>query len=153
MTSTSLDHLVIEINLGDHLEMYLFNEAMSALGLVELPLKGRRYTWSNKQFPPLLECLDWFFTSPSWTITYPNTYATSLVMETSYHSPCTISISTVIPKKSIFIFENFWMEHQEFMPLLQQVWFTPLAEPDVAKVITAKFKNLRNALKEWEKTL
>ena len=42
----------------DHLEMYLFNEAISALGLFELPLKGRRYTWSNKQFPPLMERLD-----------------------------------------------------------------------------------------------
>ena len=43
---------------GDHLEMYLFNEAISALGLVELPLKGRRFTWTNKQFQPLFERLD-----------------------------------------------------------------------------------------------
>lgn len=92
---------------GDHLEMYLFNEAISALGLVELPLKGRWFTWSNKQFPPLLERLDCFFTSPMWTVTYPNTFASSLVIETSDHTPCVISISTVIPRKSIFRFENF----------------------------------------------
>jgi len=30
---------------GDHTEMYLFNEAISALGLIELPMKGRRFTW------------------------------------------------------------------------------------------------------------
>lgn len=35
--------------------MLLFNEAMSALGLVELPLLGRKFTWSNKQALPLLE--------------------------------------------------------------------------------------------------
>lgn len=58
---------------GDHLEMYLFNEAISALSIVELPLKGRRYTWSNKQLLPLLERLDWFFTNALWTVTYPNT--------------------------------------------------------------------------------
>jgi hypothetical protein len=28
---------------------------------VELPLKGRAYTWSNMQENPLLEQLDWFF--------------------------------------------------------------------------------------------
>lgn len=49
----------------DHSDMYLFNEAISALGLIELPLKGRRFTWSNKQRSPLLEHLSWFFTSAS----------------------------------------------------------------------------------------
>lgn len=33
----------------------MFNEVISALSLVDLPLQGRRYTWSNKQQPPLLE--------------------------------------------------------------------------------------------------
>jgi len=47
--------------------MLLFNEAMSALGLVELPLYGKKFTWTNKQPSPLLERLNWFFTSSSWT--------------------------------------------------------------------------------------
>lgn len=46
---------------GDVTEMFLFNEAISAPRLVELPLHGRKYTWTNKQHPPLLERLDWFF--------------------------------------------------------------------------------------------
>jgi hypothetical protein len=46
---------------GDLNGMILFNEAISNLGLVELPLKGRKYTWSNMQQTPLLEKLDWFF--------------------------------------------------------------------------------------------
>lgn len=33
---------------ANHVEMYLFNDAISALGLIELPLKGKRFTWSNK---------------------------------------------------------------------------------------------------------
>ena len=88
---------------GNHLDMYLFNEAISSLGLVELPLKGRHFTWSNKQPSPLLERLDWFFTSISWTLTYPNTYASLLSMEISDHVPCVITISTHIPWKSIFV--------------------------------------------------
>jgi hypothetical protein len=40
---------------GDLSEMLLFNEAISALGLVELPLQGRKFTWTIKQTSPLLE--------------------------------------------------------------------------------------------------
>jgi hypothetical protein len=41
----------------------MFNTTISALGMVEIPLKGRQFTWSNKQESPLLERLDLFFTS------------------------------------------------------------------------------------------
>lgn len=33
---------------GNTSEMLAFNNAISALGLIELPLKGRKYTWSKK---------------------------------------------------------------------------------------------------------
>ena len=31
----------------------IFNDAIGYLGLIELPLKGRTYTWSNMQVDPL----------------------------------------------------------------------------------------------------
>lgn len=35
---------------GRHVnEMLLFNEAISALGLIKIPLKGNRFTWSNNR--------------------------------------------------------------------------------------------------------
>lgn len=43
---------------ADYGDMLMFNEAISDLGLVELPLRGQRFTWTNKQQPPLLERLD-----------------------------------------------------------------------------------------------
>ena len=86
---------------GDVSEMLLFNEAISYLGLIEIPLHGKHFTWSNKQQPPLLERIDWFFTSISWTLLYPSTKATSLVAEVSDHSPCLIEVATYIPKGSI----------------------------------------------------
>jgi len=70
---------------ADVREMFLFNEAISVLDLVEIPLLGRHYTWTNKQAEPLLERLDWFFSSPSWTLNYPNTVVKSLIMETFDH--------------------------------------------------------------------
>jgi hypothetical protein len=50
---------------GNLADTFIFNDAIGHLGLVELPLKGRAFTWSNMQSEPLLEQLDWFFTSPN----------------------------------------------------------------------------------------
>jgi hypothetical protein len=60
---------------GDVNDMLLFNEAINAQGWVEMPLHGRKFTWSNKQASPLLQRLDWFFTSNSWTLHYFDTSA------------------------------------------------------------------------------
>jgi hypothetical protein len=40
---------------GNLANTLVFNEAIGHLGLIELPLKGRAFTWSNMQNDPLLE--------------------------------------------------------------------------------------------------
>ena len=54
--------------------MFLFSEAISKKAPVEIPLKGRIFTWSNVQDAPSLEKLDWSFSSEAWTLTYPSTF-------------------------------------------------------------------------------
>ena len=39
---------------GDLNDIFIFNEVIALLGLLELPLKGRAYTWSKMQDNPLL---------------------------------------------------------------------------------------------------
>jgi len=92
---------------GNIMEMFLFNEAISALGLNEITLQGRKYTWSNKQASPLLEKLDWAFTSNSWLLSYLDTSLSALDMTPSDHCPCVVKISSHIPKSAIFRFENY----------------------------------------------
>jgi hypothetical protein len=38
---------------GDLNDIFNFNAAISQLGIVEIALKGRKYTWSNMQPSPL----------------------------------------------------------------------------------------------------
>ena len=103
---------------GDINEMFLFNEAINTLDLVELPLHGRQYTWTNKPPSPLLERLDWFFTNNAWTEKYPNSLVRAMTMETSDHWPCLIEINTKVPKGSIFRFENHWLNRDDFISVL-----------------------------------
>jgi exonuclease III len=103
-------------------DMETFNEIISYLGLIELPIKGRSFTWSNMQNEPLLEQLDWFLTSHSWTIKYPNTTVKPLARPTSDHIPCVISVGTSIPKAQVFRFENHWVRMPGFLEVVQTIW-------------------------------
>jgi endonuclease/exonuclease/phosphatase family metal-dependent hydrolase len=87
-------------------DIFLFNEIISHLGLIELPLKGRSFTWSNMQDSPLLQQIDWFFTSCQWTLSFPDTVVHPLAKNTSDHVPCVVKIKTTIPKAKIFRFES-----------------------------------------------
>lgn len=136
---------------GDVTEMYLFNEAINYLGLIELPLLGRHFTWTNKQLSPLLKRLDWFFTSVSWTGKYPGTLVKPMVMKTSDHWPCVVEINTDVPRSHVFRFENHWLDKNDFITILLQGWEAHSNIQDLAKIITAKCENLKQKLKHWKK--
>jgi hypothetical protein len=87
---------------GDVNDMFLFNDIIGHLGLLELPLKGRSFTWSNMQSVPLLEQLDWFFTSSNWISDYPNSVVLPLAKTGSDHVPCVVTINMSIPKSNCF---------------------------------------------------
>jgi hypothetical protein len=73
---------------GNVNDMLLFNDFIRRQNLTELPIKDRKFTWSNMQEDPLLEQLDWFFTSLHWTTSYPSTIVTTQGKPTSDHIPC-----------------------------------------------------------------
>jgi hypothetical protein len=91
---------------GDLSLMLKFNEAISQLDLMEIPLHGMSFTWSNRQREPLLQRLDWFFISQEWSVIYLDTRATTLPRDMSDHVPCLVSFKSKIPKPKIFRFEN-----------------------------------------------
>jgi len=125
----------------------MFNDAVNALALNEIVLQGRKFTWSNMQPSPLLQKLDWVFTSNAWTMKYLDTSATILDRIPSDHCPLLVNISTNIPKPKAFRMENFWIKLPDFSEILQQTWGPPSHQTDQAKAITNKFKRLRKAFK------
>jgi exonuclease III len=138
---------------GDVNDIFIFNDIIGHLGLIELPLKGRHFTWSNMQDDPLLEQLDWFFTTPSWTTKFPNTLVFPLAKSSSDHVPCVVTIDTLIPKARIFRFENYWAEHPTFLDCVKNSWAKPSHKSNSAAVLAHKFKTLRYDLKRWHTSL
>lgn len=135
------------------IDIMTFNEIINELGLQEIPLKGRNFTWSNMQENPLLQQLDWCFTSTNWITDYPNTLLIPLSRPTSDHIPCVAQIGTCIPKAQLFRFENYWIDQPGFMDLVQLTWNSDVRANSSATKLTAKFKLLRRVLKRWGKTL
>lgn len=74
-------------------------------------------------------------------------------METSDHWPCVIEINTNIPQAKRFRFENHWLSQDEFISVAMNGWKAPDHIIDPAKILTAKFKNLRRVLKAWKAQL
>lgn len=125
---------------GNFQDTQIFNDVIDHLGLVELPLKGRAYTWSNMQDNPLLEQLDWFFTSVKRISDFPNTMVTPLARPTSDHVPCRVSIETRNPKSKIFWFENYWAEHSSFLGTVQHSWNQiDGSRSNIVSILSAKF--------------
>ena len=108
---------------------------------------------SNMQDVPLLEQIDWFFTTVNWTCSYPNTMVLPLARTSSDHTPCVVSIKTMIPNANIFCFENYWVNLPGFFDCVKDSWYKPVHKKSSAVVITAKFKNLRHTLKIWHTNL
>jgi hypothetical protein len=50
----------------------------------------------------------------------------------------------------VFRFENYWLLSDQFSGILSDCWSMPVQESDCAKIITAKFKNLRKKIREWQ---
>jgi hypothetical protein len=134
---------------GNMQDIMTFSEAISHLGLQEIALKGRSYTWSNMQQEPLLVQLDWCFTSTNWISDYPSTLMLPLAKITSDHVLCVVEIGTTIPKAQVFRFENYWVDQPGFLEVVQSVWNSEITASNSATKIAAKFKLLRRVLKKW----
>lgn len=132
---------------GNFNDTMVFNNIISHLGLIELPIKGRSYTWSNMQDSPLLEQVDWFFTSVAWTNQFPNSLVLPLARITSDHLPCKVQIGTCIPRANIFRFENWWFKHPGCLEQVTHAWAPTTRSSNITQVISAKFKLLKRILK------
>lgn len=139
--------------LGGNMQDMMLFDLIQHLDLVDIHFQGRDYTWNNMQEVPLLQKLDWVFTSTSWTLSYPDTSVKMLSRPISDHVPYVIAIGTQIPKSRIFRFENDWLEFEDFSEVVQLHWTTSPHFANAAKTLNAKFKQVRNGLKIWSRNL
>lgn len=133
-------------------EANLFNEMINNVGLIEIPLVERAYTWSNKRENPTLVRLDRCLVNLDWDDSFPNTCLASLTRDASDHVPLLLTASTTIPKGGCFRFENSWHRHQAFKESMRSVIASTInGRP--GKSFIARLKSCRKAGRNWARRL
>jgi uncharacterized protein YbcC (UPF0753/DUF2309 family) len=78
---------------------------------------------------------------------YTGSSVRTLSRDTSDHVPCLLTMLTDIPKAKVFRFENYWMNHEDFMQVMQHDWTVLVTHSDKAKKLIAKFKEFEKSFK------
>jgi exonuclease III len=69
-----------------------FRRLINDLALKKIPLRGRKYTWSNQQNSPTLVKSDRVLCSVDWEEKFPNDLLQSLASDDSDHCPLLLSL-------------------------------------------------------------
>jgi endonuclease/exonuclease/phosphatase family metal-dependent hydrolase len=109
-------------NVDIHL-MNSFNDMINCSSLRELYRSGSRYTWTNKQNPPIMCVLDRVLVSGPWEDHFDLATVTTLPRLGSDHSPLVVDTgNSQAVQQRYFRFNNHWLQHQDFKEWVRQKW-------------------------------
>ncbi len=123
-----------------------FRGVINEIGLTDLPLSNRSFTWTNGRRNPTLERLDRAFVSQGWFSAFPNTSLRALPRPRSDHSPLVVSASSYIPAASLFRFESFWLRYPACTQVVSDAWNFGVPTLDSFARFASKLKNVQGAL-------
>nr|CAD1838374.1 unnamed protein product [Ananas comosus var. bracteatus] len=102
-------------------EILKFRRVVNEIGLIDLPLLNRTYTWTNGRRNPTLERLDRAFISQGWFYSFPRSALRALPRPRSDHTPLVLSAYTFVPSSSLFRFESYWLRYPSFNEELSRI--------------------------------
>ena len=119
--------------------------------LKEVPLIGRRYTWSNEREAPTLVKLDRVLCTSDWEDTFPDCILQSQASQISDHCPLLLGLREGNRGKRRFHFESFWTKFPDFHETVAQSWEQLVSASCPMEQIAMKLKRLTKALQSWSK--
>jgi mannosylglycoprotein endo-beta-mannosidase len=126
-----------------------FRHTLNSLSLQDMPLQGRRFTWSNGQLDPLHARIDRVFFSPAWEDIFPISDLLSLSSNISDHCPLLLSCSSDRPRSRRFRFEQFWTKLPGFQDVVKEAWEQEVLHQDPLQAFDEKLKRTAKALRQW----
>jgi len=135
-------------NVDTHL-MEAFNDMINFTSLRELHRSGSRFTWTNKQIPPIMCVLDRVLVTNSWEDHFNLSSVVAAPRLGLDHNPLIMDTNEiVVTKNHYFRFSAHWLNQCDFKEWIQSNWpsrykFNPL---DHWHIISSK---LRRLIKGW----
>lgn len=126
-----------------------FRRLINDLGLKDIPLLGRKYTWSNGQDSPTLVRLDRMLCSLDWETLFPDCLLQSASTDGSDHCPLLLGLQDNKPGKRRFHFETFWTKLDGFMDTVAVAWSSVQTDNCPFNTLAKKFNATSRALQSW----
>ncbi|XP_047326479.1 uncharacterized protein LOC124930161 [Impatiens glandulifera] len=132
-------------------QMSEFSNKIEDLELVDLPLKGGRFTFKRGNGSGGLSesRIDRFLVSESIFRGVANIFQKVLPWSCSDHRPILLEHRVVQLPCRPFRFENKWLSRVEFLPRVQEWWRTQAPLGSTSSKLFMNLKNLRNQIKSW----
>jgi hypothetical protein len=129
--------------------MYDFSDFISGHGLVDLPLVGGIFTWSNNREISSMSRLDRFLFSADWNESTTNISQKRMVRLNSDHFPVLLDCGSIQRRRRPFRFENMWLKAEGFADLVRGWWESYSFSGTPSFEFASKLKALKADLKHW----
>ncbi len=132
--------------------MFEFSNFISDHGLLDIPLTGGVFTWSDNREISSMSRLDRFLFTADWNEGFVHISQKRLVRLSSDHFPVLLECGTIQRRSRPFRFENMWLKAEGFEDLVKEWWesYSVIGAPSY--MFAAKLKALKVDLKKWNAT-
>uniref|UniRef100_A0A2N9FE24 Reverse transcriptase domain-containing protein n=1 Tax=Fagus sylvatica TaxID=28930 RepID=A0A2N9FE24_FAGSY len=126
-----------------------FSEFIFSLGLMDIPLEGGKFTWSNNYESPAMSRIDRFLYSGDWEDRYPTVVQKRPPKLLSDHFPILLESGKFLRGKRPFRFENMWLQAEGFGEMVRGWWESYQVDGTPSFILAKKLKALKLDLKKW----
>lgn len=131
--------------------MVRFGEFINRWNLIDPPLKGTKFTWSNFRENLTLSRLDRLLFCNEWEDLFPGRAQIALARAIFDYTPIVLEYEWGFGGSSPFKFENVWFLEPDFMELVKYVWFHASFQGNASHIFALKLKTLKFHLIAWNK--
>lgn len=128
-----------------------FNEFIDSNELMDMPLHGSSFTWSDNRAIPTMVRLDRFLVTNGWEEQHLDAIQQTLPRLLSDHSPITLEAKGKPTIRAPFRFENFWLKLPNFTRRVEEWWQEFEVQGMACYVFGEKLKRLKQKLIGWNK--
>ncbi|XP_042484156.1 uncharacterized protein LOC122064513 [Macadamia integrifolia] len=127
-----------------------FQSMVDTCLLIQVPSQGKKFTWTNnRRRGNVAAVLDRSFCNSKWLDMFKSTLQRVLLRSSSDHAPIlVVSDSIARPGNIPFRFNNFWMEHDLFDNVIQDVWNQEIFGNPIF-MLSQKLKRVKLFIKPW----
>lgn len=126
-----------------------FRRLLNDVELQEIPLLGRKYTWSNEREAPTLVRLYRVFCTANCDPLFSDCLFQSAASLISDHCPLILGLRDSTRGKRWFHFKSYWTKLDGFLEVVHVVWVKPVEESCPFECLAVKFRALCKALQSW----